>query len=1035
MINVGPLLKARAKTAAVQDDADSGYAGSDAPLTFGADEASRVSWDFAKIPLRASVQAKLLVGSSDDPLEDEAERFADEAIGMPAPAAGAEGLAPRIDRRVDSGLPLQPVLAADKTLPRVQQVLNTPGAPLDAATRAFMERRFERSFESVRIHADESAAQSARDIEAAAYTFGSHVVFGAGRYAPATANGQRLLAHELTHVVQQSAGGRPAAGRGPILRRQPEPAAKGAPAVRDDTSFYAVDQRLFADKLMAELLRLALIPRSATGYTLYGNGVGFTDAQGRTVALALDVTRIVDGREVFAGYEITDLTLAGRSSAASPKPGAGASRPASPPRPKMHTNGSAQAAKPPAGADVRPPTVAPKTPDEVMAELAAVPEPVKDVLRGAGEINPQNQAQYLRIAKKLEQLQPEDLAMYKLIAKQLAADLDSFERSIDSFIQFKAQIMAQAGAESRIAGAAKQQTLEQKLASTWSGFDEQKFGTMTAEQKEATARDVAAKQRNIQLEHMVSHPGETALGMAEGMVRLDKVAKGIADDVKDAADGNKGAYTRIAGAVGGVNKFVAATASIVFVALLFVPGVNLVELATAGLAVAAASIVLSTAESELRIKAAGEAKTVEELKAETAKSAAAQTQAIVAAAMLALTLATKLIARIPLPGRYATVGAALKSAQAALLEKTGIGPAWQGVKADLVTRLSTAKQGLAEALAQQMEAFARVRKTVAGLSGPDFVKHLAAGDPELAELGISADQGVAIQQVSGTPQGQGVPERLRQDALKALDDAPAEAEKKVDEFIKNVDNSTAALDAAKTEQELKTALDHASEKLGPEEQAKAAVKDEQDFVKRRVTSARKSDVRARAKQQLADLEVEKTKTAAEIERLDEQLSDARIKVNRLKAKALALSRDSPERAAVMSELKAAQQEFDTLREEDALGGAREERTKQKEAEARILESLELQRPPLNAATKLKIEAAAKRTPEGFLDANTGEVIKGKPVYGHIYGKEHRRLVLEAAEKGMDQPQFNAWVNDHPEWFQLETEANNASHKYEKPGVD
>jgi hypothetical protein len=70
-----------------------------------------------------------------------------------------------------------------------------------------MERRFGHAFGQVRIHTDAAAAESARSVDALAYTVGSDVVFAAGRYAPKAAEGRRLLAHELTHVVQQSAGG------------------------------------------------------------------------------------------------------------------------------------------------------------------------------------------------------------------------------------------------------------------------------------------------------------------------------------------------------------------------------------------------------------------------------------------------------------------------------------------------------------------------------------------------------------------------------------------------------------------------------------------------------------------------------------------------------------------------------------------------------------------------------------------------------------------------------------------------------------
>jgi len=87
--------------------------------------------------------------------------------------------------------------------PIVHDVLRAPGQPLDASTRAFMEPRFGHDFSRVRVHANTQAAKSARAVNALAYTVGRDVVFGAGQYAPGTVQGQRLMAHELTHVVQQ----------------------------------------------------------------------------------------------------------------------------------------------------------------------------------------------------------------------------------------------------------------------------------------------------------------------------------------------------------------------------------------------------------------------------------------------------------------------------------------------------------------------------------------------------------------------------------------------------------------------------------------------------------------------------------------------------------------------------------------------------------------------------------------------------------------------------------------------------------------
>lgn len=91
--------------------------------------------------------------------------------------------------------------------PIVHEVLRAPGQPLDAQTRTFMEPRFGYDFSQVRVHTGTRAAESARAVNALAYTVGRDVVFGASQYAPRTGAGTRLIAHELTHVMQQNSGG------------------------------------------------------------------------------------------------------------------------------------------------------------------------------------------------------------------------------------------------------------------------------------------------------------------------------------------------------------------------------------------------------------------------------------------------------------------------------------------------------------------------------------------------------------------------------------------------------------------------------------------------------------------------------------------------------------------------------------------------------------------------------------------------------------------------------------------------------------
>lgn len=85
----------------------------------------------------------------------------------------------------------------------VQQGLDSPGQFIDARTRLLMESRFKHDFSPVRVHTNPQAAASAQVMNARAYTIGNNIIFANGQYAPSTVPGQRLLAHELTHVIQQ----------------------------------------------------------------------------------------------------------------------------------------------------------------------------------------------------------------------------------------------------------------------------------------------------------------------------------------------------------------------------------------------------------------------------------------------------------------------------------------------------------------------------------------------------------------------------------------------------------------------------------------------------------------------------------------------------------------------------------------------------------------------------------------------------------------------------------------------------------------
>jgi hypothetical protein len=159
------------------------------------------AWNFSAIPIsRAPVspQPKLEVGAVNDPREREADRTADQVARMPEPSsAGA-----KLQRNTSAPADLSHAGAP----PTVHEALRSPSRPLDPEVRAFMEPRFGHDFSQVRLHSGTAAGESARALNAHAYTLGQDIVFGSGKLAPSTKEGSRLLAHELTHVVQQGQG-------------------------------------------------------------------------------------------------------------------------------------------------------------------------------------------------------------------------------------------------------------------------------------------------------------------------------------------------------------------------------------------------------------------------------------------------------------------------------------------------------------------------------------------------------------------------------------------------------------------------------------------------------------------------------------------------------------------------------------------------------------------------------------------------------------------------------------------------------------
>ncbi|MGH2403081.1 MAG: DUF4157 domain-containing protein, partial [bacterium] len=170
-----------------------------------------------------TIQAKLAISEPGDPDEQEADRVAEAVMQAPEQTAServpepASGERPRIQRicagceeEEEEAAAVQAKAAPGHTTdvaPSTEAQINAlqgGGQPLPAYLRALFEPRFGHDFSQVRVHTDSAAAESARAVGALAYTLGWDIVFTEGQYAPNTTAGQRVLAHELTHVAQQN---------------------------------------------------------------------------------------------------------------------------------------------------------------------------------------------------------------------------------------------------------------------------------------------------------------------------------------------------------------------------------------------------------------------------------------------------------------------------------------------------------------------------------------------------------------------------------------------------------------------------------------------------------------------------------------------------------------------------------------------------------------------------------------------------------------------------------------------------------------
>jgi hypothetical protein len=183
-----------------------------------------------------SIQAKLTVSEPGDQYEEEADRVADQVMRMaapPPPPTGEDeenkpgeqrsvlGLPPLVQASADGAPTVAPGLESS-----IQQLKGT-GHSLPGTERTFFEERLNVDLSNVRVHTGPDAVHTSRDLSARAYTVGSDIAFSEGEYQPGSSDGRQLLAHELTHVVQQGGAARLKRAPDGTIQRQEDTGAGG----------------------------------------------------------------------------------------------------------------------------------------------------------------------------------------------------------------------------------------------------------------------------------------------------------------------------------------------------------------------------------------------------------------------------------------------------------------------------------------------------------------------------------------------------------------------------------------------------------------------------------------------------------------------------------------------------------------------------------------------------------------------------------------------------------------------------------------
>ena len=807
------------------------------------------------------------VGKPDDRFEREVDRMADRALSKAEPKPAGDDGSPEF---------------GDTTLKHLGGSSGPgSGESLRSADLAFFESRFAQDLSGVRVHTDPRAEEAAQAFHARAFTVGRDIVFGRGEYNPSGGIGRNLLAHELAHVVQQETTGGPSG----ILHRKP-----------NDEEDEEVQKRRFPIKVPRDIQTEEELDQYAE-VLIFGKVMNFSwhwdgkpldvksfAKEGKTINYVYPAAFVSE----HGGKKEGEDTIPGTSSPEYNKT-KGTERKAINSEinrrywemtgvPQGETIKQGEQSKIDMWNIYR---------DEVMAEkkkLKALPPEIKALMGGESSFRPLDYTQLLRIADKLKTFSPEDLTVYRMLALRATDDLDLFEKSVDMFLARKAELKKALDAYEAKQKGKDPDTMEGAMAASWSGVDLSGIGKMSEADRYELARRQTWEVTQAQLEYMKNHPGETAVDFAKTatLMNTGETFEGMGRDIAEAASGDADAWARWAGGVGAGAKlsgWLLAVGGVLYVAS-WLTGVG--ELATIAAfmgAMLASTIVLSTAESELRIKAASKAQTPEEFKAHVTKAAAARTNVLIMVGLLVIALAVRFVAKTYFPETVAKISKTL----ARFREKVPLVGKLAKIKKEFAAEMETHRQKLVEAGESAKESAAKQAEALDKMTLDQFIEKLEQGSGDFfQEAAVQKGRKIPWKALAETPEGLKAISEYKAQLSEALrTQVPKEIDAMVKEQVDAIDAMLKKAEKATIPDEFEQAVREHEKFLSEEEVVKRGKAREEQVRREKIEEAEKALeqeikrfelARKKAKELLAAAEAERETVTADLTALAEAQS-------------------------------------------------------------------------------------------------------------------------------------------------------------------